>query len=209
EDKSGDEEDGIDETIYPVDFENFEGDSGQIIDNDLHELLVKPLPKGCRLTAIFDSCHSGTVLDLPYVYSTKGTIKSQNIFKDAGLGLLSAGMAYVSGDKNRAMSSIVSMGQQIIQTKKLESSNREKFSSPADVVMFSGCKDDQTSADASEAGKATGAMSYALIRTLSEEPHQSYNELLNNVRDILREKYSQRPQFSCSHPLDVDLEFIC
>lgn len=31
-----------------------------------HTLLVKPLPAGCRLTAIFDSCHSGTVMDLPY-----------------------------------------------------------------------------------------------------------------------------------------------
>lgn len=29
-----------------------------------HELLVRPLPSGCRLTAIFDSCHSATVLDL-------------------------------------------------------------------------------------------------------------------------------------------------
>lgn len=34
-----------------------------------HDMLVKPLPAGCRLTAIFDSCHSGTVMDLPYVVS--------------------------------------------------------------------------------------------------------------------------------------------
>lgn len=32
-------------------------------------MLVKPLPAGCRLTGIFDSCHSGTVMDLPYVVS--------------------------------------------------------------------------------------------------------------------------------------------
>lgn len=33
--------------------------------------------------------------------------------------------------------------------------------------MWSGCKDSQTSADADEAGKATGAMSYAFITALS------------------------------------------
>ncbi|CAO3585917.1 unnamed protein product [Absidia cylindrospora] len=208
-DVSGDEDDGYDETIYPVDFEDYEGESGQIIDDELHDYLVKPLPKGCRLTAIFDSCHSGTVLDLPYVYSTKGTIKQQNLFKDAGLGLLSAGMAYASGDKDGALSSILSLGKQLYQSKNVEEENREKNSSVADVVMFSGCKDDQTSADAQEAGKSTGAMSYAFITTLRENPNQSYQELLNNVRDILRDKYAQRPQFSCSHPLDVSLEFVC
>jgi len=41
----------------------------------MHDLMVKPLPWQCRLTAIFDSCHSGTVLDLPYTYSSKGTVK--------------------------------------------------------------------------------------------------------------------------------------
>lgn len=139
------------------------------------------MPEGCRLTAIFDSCHSGTVLDLPYVYSTKGTIK-QNIFKDAGMGLLSAGIAYASGDKSRAMSSIMSMGKQIYRAKVTNDENRERNGSVADVVMFSGtwqekktrgphklttsfvgCKDDQTSADAQEAGKSTGAMSFAFI----------------------------------------------
>lgn len=31
--------------------------------------MAKPLPVGCRLTALFDSCHSGTVMNLPYVVS--------------------------------------------------------------------------------------------------------------------------------------------
>ncbi|ORZ22174.1 peptidase C14, caspase domain-containing protein [Absidia repens] len=208
-DVSGDEDDGYDETIYPVDFQDYEGDSGQIIDDELHDYLVKPLPKGCRLTAIFDSCHSGTALDLPYVYSTKGIIKEQNLLKDAGVGLLSAGLAYAAGDKSRAISSVMSLGKQLYRSKNLTDENREKNSSVADVVMFSGCKDNQTSADAQEAGKSTGAMSYAFVTTLRQNPNQSYHELLNNVRDILRDKYAQRPQFSCSHPLDVNLEFVC
>ncbi|ORY96418.1 caspase domain-domain-containing protein [Syncephalastrum racemosum] len=210
EDTSGDEADGMDETIYPVDHDKYEGTSGQIIDDELHDILVKPLPAGCRLTALFDSCHSATVLDLPFTYSTKGTVKDQNLFKDAGKGLLEAGLAYAaSGDRGAALSSIMELGQQLFKIRNVEDMNREELSSPADVIMFSGCKDDQTSADATEAGKATGAMSYALTSTLRENPRQSYKELLNSVRDILREKYSQRPQLSSSHPLDVDLEFVC
>lgn len=47
------------------------------------------------------------------------------------------------------------------------------------------------------------------IAALRGNPHQSYLQLLNSVRTILREKYSQRPQLSSSHPIDVNLQFIC
>ncbi len=43
-----------------------------------------------------------------------------------------------------------------------------------DVWMFSGCADDQTSADTSIAGSATGAMSWAFIGTMRQNPNQSY-----------------------------------
>lgn len=208
-DLDGDEDDGYDETIYPLDFESFEGQSGQIIDDDMHEIMVRPLPKGCRLTAIFDSCHSGTVLDLPYIYSTKGQIKDNNVFKHAGMGFLSAGMLYASGDREGALSSILSLGKEIMESRQVSDEVRGRNTSLADVIMFSGCKDDQTSADAKEAGRATGAMSYALTTTLREDPDQSYYKLLNNIRQILKDKYSQRPQLSASHPIDVNLEFKC
>ncbi|KAG1588264.1 hypothetical protein G6F48_005385 [Rhizopus delemar] len=208
-DTSNDEDDGYDETIYPLDFDKFDGTSGQILDDEMHEIMVKPLPKGCRLTAIFDSCHSGTVLDLPYIYSTKGIIKENNVFKQAGMGFLSAGIKYASGDREGALSSILSLGKEIMESRQVSDEVRERNTSLADVIMFSGCKDDQTSADAKEAGRATGAMSYALTTTLREDPNQSYYKLLNNIRRILRDKYSQRPQLSASHPIDVYLEFKC
>ncbi|KAI8077364.1 caspase domain-containing protein [Gilbertella persicaria] len=204
-----DEDDSFDETIYPLDFEQFEGDSGQIRDDDMYDLLVRPLPPKCRLTAIFDSCHSGTVLDLPYVYSTRGEIKEQNLFKYAGKGFLSAGIAYAQGDKEGALSSIMSLGKQLMEARNVSDRVRRKNTSQADVIMFSGCKDDQTSADANESGRATGAMSYAFTTTLRKNPNQTYQELLNSVRDILRDKYLQRPQMSASHPIDVNLAFTC
>lgn len=57
------ENDGFDETLCPLDYET----EGMIVDDDINSILVRPLPTGARLHAIVDSCHSGTVLDLPYL----------------------------------------------------------------------------------------------------------------------------------------------
>ncbi|KAH6903538.1 peptidase C14, caspase domain-containing protein, partial [Coprinopsis sp. MPI-PUGE-AT-0042] len=71
----GDKADGWDEVIYPLDFRK----NGHIVDRDMHNTMVKPLPRRCRLTAIFDACHSGTVLDLPYIYSSHGRLKGSHV----------------------------------------------------------------------------------------------------------------------------------
>jgi hypothetical protein len=44
-------------------------------------------------------------------------------------------------------------------------------------------------------------MSWAFISALRTNPSQTYVELLNNIRNLLQTKYSQKPQLSCSHPL--------
>ncbi|KAF9362968.1 Ca(2+)-dependent cysteine protease, partial [Mortierella sp. NVP85] len=61
----GDEADGFDEIIYPCDYLR----SGIISDDEMYDLMVKDLPAGVQLTALVDACHSGTMLDLPYVYN--------------------------------------------------------------------------------------------------------------------------------------------
>ncbi|TYH85177.1 hypothetical protein ES332_D02G247000v1 [Gossypium tomentosum] len=66
-DFNNDEDDGFDETICPVDFQ----EAGMIVDNDLNTLIVRPLTPGVTLHAIVDACHSGTILDLPKVYMSK------------------------------------------------------------------------------------------------------------------------------------------
>lgn len=63
-------------------------------------------------------------------------------------------------------------------------------------------------ADASIAGQATGAMSFAFISALKKNPQQSYVQLLNSIRDELSNRYTQKPQLSCSHPLDVNLLYV-
>lgn len=204
-DLDGDEDDGYDETILPVDFQT----AGELLDDDLHEIMVRSLPIGCRLTAIFDSCHSGSVLDLPYIYSTEGKLKEPNQALAAGKGALEAFQSYRAGDMGGVFKA--GMGLFKVATGSQEKATklaRETKSSPADVISWSGCKDTQTSADATEGGTATGAMSYAFIKAMSENPQQTYQQMLNNIREILRSKYSQKPQLSSSHPMDTNVLFL-
>ncbi|KLT38744.1 hypothetical protein CC85DRAFT_252433 [Cutaneotrichosporon oleaginosum] len=205
-DQSGDEDDGYDECIYPVDFKR----AGHLVDDDMHALMVRPLPAGCRLTAIFDSCHSATALDLPYVYSTEGKIKEPNLLAEAGQGLLGAAGSYLKGDLGGMVSGVFGVGKSLLGgNKDAAEKTRQTRTSPADVIMWSGCKDSQTSADTSEAGKATGAMSFAFIAAMTKNPQQSYVMLLRSIREELRGRYDQKPQLSSSHPIDTNLLFIC
>jgi len=201
EDLDGDEEDGYDEVVYPVDFRQ----AGHIVDDEMHEIMVRPLKPGVRLTAIFDSCHSGSALDLPYIYSTQGVLKEPNLAKEAGQGLLGLVSSYARGDMGGIASTAMSFFKKATKGDDVYQKNLKTKTSPADVVMWSGSKDSQTSADANIAGQATGAMSYAFMSALRKNPQQSYVQLLNSIRDELEGKYDQKPQLSCSHPLDTDL----
>ncbi|CAD6576962.1 MAG: Ca(2+)-dependent cysteine protease [Tremellales sp. Tagirdzhanova-0007] len=168
-DLDGDEDDGMDEVIYPVDFKN----AGHIVDDE------------------------------------KGKIKEPNLLAEAGQGLLGAGMSYLRGDMGGMLSGVMGLGKQLMhQNSGAEAQTRQTKTSPADVIMWSGCKDSQTSADTSEAGRATGAMSYAFIAALTKYPQQSYVQLLNTIRDELRGRYDQKPQLSASHPIDTNILFI-
>ncbi|KAL1949393.1 hypothetical protein VTO73DRAFT_8274 [Trametes versicolor] len=205
-DLDGDEADGYDEVIYPNDFER----AGHIVDDIMHDIMVKPLPAGCRLTAIFDSCHSGSALDLPYIYSTEGKVKEPNLAAEAGQGLLSAVTSYARGDMGGVFSSVSGLLKSATgNNQRADKITKATRTSPADVISWSGCKDSQTSADTVEAGQSTGAMSYAFISCLRQNKQQSYQQLLQNIRAILKAKYSQKPQLSSSHPMDVNLLFLC
>ncbi|CDK25715.1 unnamed protein product [Kuraishia capsulata CBS 1993] len=206
-DLDGDEYDGNDETIYPLDFEQ----SGMIVDDEMHQLLVDTLPAGVRLTALFDSCHSGSALDLPYSYSTRGVEKEPNLAKEAGEGLLGAVTSYMQGDMSGVLSKATGLFGLLTSGGPNQAAidkTKQTKTSAADVIMISGCKDDQTSADAKENGVSTGAMSYSFITVMSSGQEQSYLTLLQNMRKVLSGKYTQKPQLSASHPIDTNLKFI-
>lgn len=63
-DPNGFEEDGMNETILPCDFE----EAGMISDDVLTEILIQNLPEGVKFTSIMDCCHSGTGLDLAWTH---------------------------------------------------------------------------------------------------------------------------------------------
>jgi len=60
-DFSGDEEDGFDETLCPIDYKK----AGMIIDDEIRGLLPSLSPNQ-QLTAVLDCCHSGSGMDLKW-----------------------------------------------------------------------------------------------------------------------------------------------
>jgi hypothetical protein len=210
-DTDGDEEDGMDETMIPVDYQK----AGHIVDDEIHDVLVRGLPKGVRLTAIMDCCHSESMLDLPYVYSIDGNLQITETNKSEGIAtLVSAGTRFLlDGNKKEAARS-VKQGVKLLMKGDKGGSNaaaKEKTektrTTEADVVMFSGCRDSQTSADANIGGQATGAMSYALITSLKQNKEQNYTHLLQSMRKILEGKYKQVPMMSAGRKLVLDHPF--
>jgi hypothetical protein len=145
---TGDEVDGFDETLLPLDFET----QGMIVDDEINARIVRPLPRGVRLHAIIDACHSGTVLDLPF------------------LCRLNRSGQYVWEDHRPR-------------------SGTWKGTSGGEAISFSGCDDNQTSADTSALSRitSTGAMTYCFIQAIEKGAGTTYGSLLNSMRNTIRE----------------------
>lgn len=77
------------------------------------------------------------------------------------------------------------------------------------VWVYSGCQDDQTSADAYEDGKYQGAFTWAMTSALSRHGYMlKYGEALKCVRELLRGKYEQRPALSTTTLENFDRRFL-
>lgn len=66
---------GWDETILPLDFAT----AGQIRDVELFNTFVCKIPRDVYTTCIFDSCHSGSMLNLPYISVGDGNSKGMRL----------------------------------------------------------------------------------------------------------------------------------
>lgn len=143
-----------DDCICPCDFSK----AGFIIDDILKENLVNKIPKGAKLRAFFDCCHSGSILDLEFIW------KQNDVY--------------------------------------LKDGAPEKQSD--DIIMISGCKDDQTSADAWNETKkeAGGALTMALVQALSNTNKiaTTWKNLILVVRHYMATNgYTQFPLLSVSN----------
>lgn len=146
---------GMDDCICPCDFNKFIGSTGFVTDNELRELLVDKIPKGAKLRAFFDACHSGSMLDLEYVW------KNNEVFVKEHLD--------------------------------------EKLSS--DILLISGCKDSQTSADTFnlQQKQSQGALTMMLIKALTSDDilKRNWKNLVLRVKELLiKGGYSQTPMLS-------------
>jgi len=147
---------GKDDCICPCDYNKYSGSSGFISDDILKENLVNKIPVGAKLRAFFDCCHSGSILDLEFIW------KQDNVYTKDGAP--------------------------------------EKKSD--DIIMISGCKDDQTSADAWNETKrqAGGALTMALAQTIAKTPNISWKNLALSVRSYMKTNgYTQFPLLAVSN----------
>lgn len=68
-DKNGDEVSGYDSCIYPLNGSSLE----TISDDELRTALATKVPIGCKCLTVLDSCHSGSAVDLRYLWETTPT----------------------------------------------------------------------------------------------------------------------------------------
>lgn len=78
-DLNGDETDGQDEIILPIDAVSIQT---CILDDELNKVIRNGLKPGAKLVALFDSCFSGTVLDLSYTYGYPDNTKASETVGD-------------------------------------------------------------------------------------------------------------------------------
>ncbi|MFS7985685.1 hypothetical protein Hanom_Chr11g01001431 [Helianthus anomalus] len=72
-DQDGDEIDGYDEALGPLDYKK----AGTMLDDEINATIVAPLTHGVTLHSVVDTCHSGTLLDLPFLC----TINQDGLYK--------------------------------------------------------------------------------------------------------------------------------
>mmetsp|Transcript_6831 Transcript_6831/g.13341 ORF Transcript_6831/g.13341 Transcript_6831/m.13341 type:complete len:351 (-) Transcript_6831:1263-2315(-) len=138
-DDDGDEADGYDETLVPLDYQR----AGQIRDDDIFNTLIGPMPKGVTLTCIMDCCHSGTVLELPYVFKADGTdIRSKTMMMNQGFN----SSKFFFGD---TFNQLIGESRNGFSTPPRRSSNGRKVaSSPSTPTTNSSACDDDLGDDA-------------------------------------------------------------
>lgn len=90
---------GYDDCICPCDFSKYPNQTGFITDLELKKLLVDRIPKGAKLRAFFDACHSGTILDLEFVW-----LQNSEFFQEYKPDKLSDDVLSISGCRDNQTS---------------------------------------------------------------------------------------------------------
>lgn len=157
-DYSGDEADGKDETLYPLDMR-------QIIDDEI-KVILDTLPVDRRLVGVIDACHSGSMFELnsrsaqPGVYAPMMQLKAPPVIRKKPV------YDYLDEQQSRHVTESEKCYQCFHVTTQTHEGPGRALHGP--ITMFSGCQDHQTSADAWIDGEFRGAMTVGLEAVLAQ-----------------------------------------
>ncbi|KAF9460184.1 caspase domain-containing protein [Collybia nuda] len=190
------EKDGQDELIMTSDGE-------YIIDDILHDQLVKRLLPGSRLVAVFDTCHSGTLLDLPHDKCNRVASWTSCMRRSVRRVLETVWSDLVESNTNK----IIQEFRKTLAERFLPNPfcsgycPRIKPLGPnPNVLCISACKDSQ---EAFETDDGKSLMSI-IAKTLRKNPHPSLERLMRATsqgsRDLNQEILQKQVQF------DKDME---
>ena len=178
-DRDGDERlaDGLDELICPWDMDWNRGT--YITDDDLNNIFRR-LPAGVLLEVYLDSCHSGTGL------------RAVELNRPADLGPEHPTLNRYLPPPVDLLCRFEGEEHDLTRKKLFRASVRESVHH----ILWAGCMDNQTSADAYIAGSYNGAFTYYFCKTMRETGNRlSRAAVLSRVRSSLRfNRYDQIPQ---------------
>jgi len=153
-DLNKDEIDGNDEAIVSCDLE-------YIIDDEIKSILNQFSKKNISIIGLFDSCHSGTMMDLKFNY---------DYFENK----------YIENTRNNEC-----LGN---------------------ILMISGCKDNQTSSEAVINNETQGVLTSTFIETINKNPNCTWKNLMCDMFNSLKSNnFTQIPQISTNIFYDIDI----
>jgi len=185
-DASGDEPDGMDEAFVPYDIaqKGNQWDPARIISDDEFNSLFAQLPANVLLEVYLDTCHSGSGL--------RGAEFSLNAPRPR---FIAPPDGELQGPVKQHAVRGFTLAPRPARAAKSTKAAAEKAIAGQHHILWTGCKSNQTSADAYFDGRYSGAFTYHFIKVMRETQNKlSRKEVIARVRAGLKGKFSQVPQ---------------
>ncbi len=168
-----------DEGIVPMDIGSLDGN--YLRDVEIATLLKRLTDKGCIVTVIFDSCHSG------------GATRGDCAIRGSESNLIDT----TAKNKN----SLVASREELLNNWRILTQADPDLSGGwlpnKDYVFLAACRPSEVAIECTENGGRNGALTYWMMDTLtSSNSVLTYKSLYNRVRGMVQSKFSQSPMLS-------------